>query len=130
MKIVGMNHFNILTKNLKDTRRFYSEVLGLREGYRPNFDSLGAWFYVGDEPILHISEQAEIPPAGVIDHMAFSGLGLRRTLEDLKMRRIKYELFHQVGSNIWQVFFYDPNGAKIEIDFSPGEPAPAGWAVD
>jgi hypothetical protein len=34
---------------------------------------------------------------------------------------------HQVGSNVWQVFFHDPNGAKIELDFAPDEAPPLGF---
>ena len=27
----------------------------------------------------------------------------------------------------WQLFFPDPNGVEVEIDFSPNEPQPADW---
>jgi hypothetical protein len=29
-----------------------------------------------------------------------------------------------VGSRVWQVFFFDPNGARVEIDFAAEETAP------
>jgi hypothetical protein len=28
------------------------------------------------------------------------------------------------GTRIWQIFCHDPCGAKVELDFSPDEPAP------
>jgi hypothetical protein len=38
---------------------------------------------------------------------------------------MEYELRRQVGSGTWQLFLFDPNQAKIEIDFDPAETAPA-----
>ena len=62
---------------------------------------------------------------GVIDHMAFSGKGLGAAVAKLKQKNIKYELRKQVGSGTWQLFFHDPNEAKIELDYDAAEPAPA-----
>ena len=62
---------------------------------------------------------------GVIDHMAFSASGLKATLAALDARRVEYVCRQQKGTGIWQVFVHDPNGAKVELDFPPDEPAPA-----
>ena len=32
-----LDHFNIRTRNLAETVRFYEDVLGLEKGARPNF---------------------------------------------------------------------------------------------
>jgi hypothetical protein len=61
------------------------------------------------------------PPAGVIDHMAFSATGLADTLARLKGEGIAYRLSRQTGTRVWQIFFNDPNGAKVELDFDPQE---------
>jgi hypothetical protein len=58
--------------------------------------------------------------AGVIDHMAFSATDLRSTLAMLDAKGMKYQCRQQIGTRIWQVFLHDPNGAKVELDFSPG----------
>jgi hypothetical protein len=38
---------------------------------------------------------------------------------------ITYNVEHtcrrQTGTGIWQVFLFDPNGARVELDFSPDE---------
>lgn len=119
----GMNHFTILAKDLDETRRFYTDILGFRDGWRPPLEVQGIWFYVGEQPILHVVQRDPLPDrrAGVLDHMAFSATGLSRTVRELNERGIEHETGQQIGSRIWQVFFHDPNGAKIELDFSPEE---------
>ena len=80
----------------------------------------------GRDPILHIV--AGRPKAqlvkGVIDHMAFYGTDLAGTLKKLQARGIAYDLRRLPEYGTWQLFFFDPNGAKVEIDFDKSEAAP------
>ena len=62
---------------------------------------------------------------GVIDHMAFTGFDLAGTVANLKARSIDYELRRLPDYGTWQLFFDDPNGAKVELDFDKDERAPA-----
>jgi len=43
----------------------------------------------------------------------------------LKAKGIAFDLRRLPGYHTWQLFFVDPNGAKVEIDFDPAEAAPA-----
>jgi hypothetical protein len=65
----------------------------------------------------------------VLDHMAFSARNLSGTVETLKREGIEYELRRLPGGGIWQLFFHDPHGAKVEFDFDQGEPAPQGFGA-
>ncbi|HSS71505.1 MAG TPA: VOC family protein [Casimicrobiaceae bacterium] len=123
MAIEGMNHFTILTDDVPGTVRFYHEILGLGAGARPNFEFPGAWLYAGEAPILHVigGRPKSDLKAGVIDHMAFSAKGLASVLATLKSRSIEHICRRQVGSGTWQVFFFDPNGARVELDFPADE---------
>ena len=123
MAVLGMNHFTILTDDVEATTRFYAEFLGLRPGSRPNLAFPGAWLYAGEAPILHIvgGRASSELKAGVIDHMAFSARGLAAVRTTLKARAIEHECRKQKGSGVWQVFFLDPNGAKVELDFAASE---------
>jgi catechol 2,3-dioxygenase-like lactoylglutathione lyase family enzyme len=127
--IHGMNHFTILTQDLDATLAFYETFLDLRAGERPDLGFPGAWMYArhGSEPILHIIAGRPMPedPAGVIDHMAFTATGLKDHLARLDAAKVKYVVRRQRGSDTWQVFFDDPNGAKVELDFDPAEAGPA-----
>lgn len=131
MSVTSMNHFTILTDDLPATLAFYEEHLNLKAGARPPFTFPGAWLYAdggrGKDPILHIvaGKQKKDLVKGVIDHMAFSGKGLADAVGKLTANRIKYELRRLPDYGTWQLFFFDPNGAKIEIDFDPQEIAPA-----
>jgi catechol 2,3-dioxygenase-like lactoylglutathione lyase family enzyme len=131
MSVTAMNHFTILTDDLPATLAFYEEHLNLKPGGRPPFTFPGAWLYAdggrGKDPILHIvagKEKGRLVK-GVIDHMAFSGAGLGAAVAKLKSKGIDYELRRLPAYGTWQLFFHDPNDAKIEIDFDAAEPAPA-----
>lgn len=126
MAIAGMNHFTVLTDDVGATVGFYRDLLGLTEGPRPAFDFPGAWLYAGALAVLHViggRARGELR-AGVIDHMAFSATGLAPTLAALDARGLEYTCRRLVGSGVWQVFFHDPNGAKVELDFAATETGP------
>lgn len=131
MTVTAVNHFTILTDDLPATLAFYEEHLNLKAGARPPFNFPGAWLYAdggkGPDPILHIVAGIgkERLVKGVIDHMAFSGKGLAGAVAKLKSKNVGFELRQLPGYGTWQLFFFDPNGARVEIDFDPGEPAPA-----
>ena len=121
--IHGMNHFTVIAENLEQTLQFYVGVLGLEQGHRPDLGFAGAWLYAGGKPILHVYADRPIPPGvtGVIDHMAFSARGLREVKARFDERGLKYDLRQQTGSGTWQLFSFDPNGAKVELDFEASE---------
>ena len=127
MAATGMNHFNILTDDVDATVDFYRNAVGLEPGPRPDLGFPGAWMYAGGRPILHISggrSKDQLKP-GVIDHMAFSATGLADTLSRLDRLGVHYAHRRQAGAGTWQVFFFDPNGARVELDFDPSEAEPA-----
>jgi catechol 2,3-dioxygenase-like lactoylglutathione lyase family enzyme len=126
MAIVAMNHFTVLTDDLEKSRDFYMNVLGLQEGYRPPLGFPGAWLYCNGQAVLHIVAGRALPEprGGVLDHMAFSAQDLAAVVEKLESRRIEYDLRKQKESGTWQLFCFDPSGARVELDFDPSEAAP------
>ena len=131
MPVTRMDHFNILTDDLPATLAFYEEHLNLKPGARPPFTFPGAWLYAdggkGKDPILHVvaGKPKSQLVKGVIDHMAFHGTGLAESVARLKAKGIAYELRKLPAYGTWQLFFFDPNNAKIEIDFDKSETPPA-----
>ena len=123
MSVEGVDHYTILTDDIAATRRFYCDLLGLSEGWRPHFDFPGAWLYAGGRPIVHVIEGRKIPgrTTGAVDHLAFRNSGdpdefSRRLTHD----GIENEMRTVVGTRIRQVFCRDPNGVKIEFNFPAG----------
>jgi len=124
MKILCPDHFTILTDDLAATEKFYTELLGFEVGDRPNFKFPGIWFYSNDKAILHVVQTNDMPEprAGVLDHMAFRGEDINALLGKLKAADVDYRVKRLPEPfNDWQVFFHDPNGAKVEVDFDGTE---------
>jgi catechol 2,3-dioxygenase-like lactoylglutathione lyase family enzyme len=127
--IHGMNHFTITAENREATLAFYCGLLGLQAGFRPDLGFAGAWLYAagaqatGAGAILHIYWDRPMPAGrtGVIDHMAFTATDLKAVKARFDAAAVKYDLRRQVGSNTWQLFSFDPNGARVELDFDPSE---------
>jgi catechol 2,3-dioxygenase-like lactoylglutathione lyase family enzyme len=122
--IVGMNHFTVIAEDEKKTLDFYVGLLGLTVGHRPDLGFPGAWLYAGGpQAVLHMYFDRPVPPqrAGVIDHMAFTAKDLKTVKARFDQSGVKYDLRQQAGAGTWQLFCFDPNGAKVELDFDSGE---------
>jgi catechol 2,3-dioxygenase-like lactoylglutathione lyase family enzyme len=121
-----MDHFTVVTDRLAETVLFY-ERLGLRAGPRPGFPFPGAWLYAQDRPVLHLVAHDALPPRrrGVIDHIAFAGGEIVALLEMLVREGVAYRLQRLPRPwSTWQVFFDDPNGAEVEVDFDAAQSVP------
>jgi catechol 2,3-dioxygenase-like lactoylglutathione lyase family enzyme len=121
--IEGLNHFTIVAEDRERTLDYYCGLLGLAEGWRPDFPFAGAWLYSGGRPVLHIVWRSPLPAerAGVIDHMAFSARDLKAVKARFDARGLAYDLRRVPGGGVWQLFSHDPNGAKVELDFDASE---------
>jgi len=124
------DHFTILTDRLEETETFYKKTLGLTAGPRPNFTKPGLWLYAGGAPVLHVMGVDNLPnPAkGVLDHMAFRAEGMMTLLKTLRAMDVPYRLLRTPDPWVqWQVFFKDPNGADVEVDYDGTEPLEDGY---
>ncbi len=120
MTILRPDHFTVLTDDLTVTEAFYTNLLDFTVGPRPEFSFPGIWFYSGEKAILHVVQVDEMPNPrnGVLDHMAFRSEDINALLGKLKAADVEYRVKRLPERfNDWQVFFHDPNGAKVEVDF-------------
>ncbi|HEY8578836.1 MAG TPA: VOC family protein [Beijerinckiaceae bacterium] len=129
--VVGMDHFTVLTPDVAVTRAFY-EGIGFVVGPRPpDLPGAGLWLYVGERPILHVVGPVKAPesPRGLLDHMAFRAANLPAFAALLTQKGVPYRLTRLADPfGVWQLFFEDPFGARVEFDFDGEETAPAGWS--
>lgn len=122
--ILRPDHFTIVTDDLLVTEDFYTKLLGFSVGPRPEFKFPGLWLYANDAAILHVMQVDEMPNPrkGVLDHMAFRGEDVNALLRKLKTEGLKYRIVRTPDPwDQWQVFFEDPNGAVVEVDFDGQE---------
>lgn len=126
MSVRGIGHVNLraTAETIERLRRFYVDIVGLREGPRPTFrsGSRGHWLYAGDRDVLHLTiaarDGAGAQPVGVFDHLAFDCEDLAGTRGRLDAAGITYatdvvDELHQV-----QLFLTDPVGIGVELTFT------------
>ena len=117
-----IEHINISAPMslLKTTKAFYYDVFGLVEGYRPNFTRAGFWLYSEGKPLIHLTESNERFPnqtQGYLDHIAFQVTGLDDFLSKLNALSISFETDHLPEIGMTQLFFKDPTGIGVEVNF-------------
>lgn len=127
MKYEGLLHFNIrCTKaDLPKIEKFYSEVMGLKNGYRPDFGNEGLWLYAGDEPILHVGARVDEgflteKHTASFDHMAFRMSGATEFRDHVRKLGVKFEE-QNVPEAGYQIFMKDPVGTVLEFNFPNAE---------
>lgn len=119
MTIESIHHVNIRAPatEIEKLRRFYCDIVGLREGWRPPFRSRGHWLYAGDQPVLHLVEgvvESGAASAGV-DHVAFRCADLTPMIERLRSRGIDFQLSQVPSQEDQQLLFRDPLGIGVEL---------------
>jgi catechol 2,3-dioxygenase-like lactoylglutathione lyase family enzyme len=122
MSVGVLDHFNIRTRKLDDTVRFYEDILGLEKGARPNFAFPGAWMYSEGKAVVHLvdisrTDEAQKPDSGVVHHVAFASRGFADMQQRLESKGFKYESRQVPGGDLWQIFVDDPNGVMIELNY-------------
>lgn len=122
MSIVRIDHYNIQAPKgvINEVVGFYRRVLALTPGLRPNFGVEGAWLYAGDHPLLHltVNESATAPsPNSHLNHIAMRCKGLDAYVTRLKRAAVKFTHVYIEELDITQLFFFDPAGIRIELNF-------------
>lgn len=117
-----LDHFNIRTRNLADTVRFYEDIMGLEKGARPNFAFPGAWMYSEGKAVVHLvdiskTDEKQKPDSGVVHHVAFASSGFDGMRKRLESKGMAYEARQVPGGDLWQIFVNDPNGVMIELNY-------------
>jgi catechol 2,3-dioxygenase-like lactoylglutathione lyase family enzyme len=127
MALEALEHCTIRCADLAATRDFYCEVLGLSEGFRPDFKFAGHWLYLGEVPVIHLvgadgalrENRGAAPGAhtGAFDHVAFRGKDAAATVARLKANGVAFRESQVRDIGLHQVFVRDPNGVMVEMNF-------------
>src|SRR4051812_36418613 len=97
MSVGVLDHFNIRTRKLGETVRFYEEVLDLKKGDRPNFGFPGAWMYSEEKPVVHLvdisqTDEPQKPDSGVVHHVAFASRDFAGMKQRLTTRKLPFDV--------------------------------------
>lgn len=126
MPVRGLGHVNLRAsaETIERLRRFYIDVIGLREGERPVFrsGSSGYWLYAGDVAVMHLLTARNggdsMQPRGVFNHFAFDCDNLEATRARLDAAGVAYETDMVNELHQMQLFLTDPAGIGVELTFS------------
>ena len=140
MPLGKISHYSIRSLDLEAMRKFYTGVMGLTVGPRPQFDFPGLWLYNGshdtyDNAVVHIlgidlNDQqglkdylGERSPdslqggTGSFDHIAFAATDLAGMIVHLKKEAVPFRERTVPDLNLHQVFLDDPSGVVIELNY-------------
>ena len=134
MSLKTFEHVLILADDLKKTKEFYVDLLGLKDGYRPDFPFPGHWLYLneddkaacihlamrkqGDGQDYYIGKKNNVKSgSGAIDHVAFNCEDIESMKEMIDNKSIEYTHRKVPGFPLEQLFVDDPDGVKVELNF-------------
>ena len=149
MDIKRVDHYSIRTLDLEASRRFYTEVIGLKAGPRPPFNFPGYWLYSGEPPadlqnsarnygLVHlmgfnkddpgslneyVGERKAVPDGGTgaLDHVTFAATGRGAMIERCQRNNVKYFERAVPILGLHQMFIKDPDGVTIELNYPASE---------
>jgi catechol 2,3-dioxygenase-like lactoylglutathione lyase family enzyme len=110
----------------------------MTSGPHPDFGFPVHWMYIGGVDVVHIGPNARHAGeaqrkylgrtsqdagagTGAIDHIAFRATGLAAMVRHLREERVEFTQRQANGQALVQLFFHDPNGIKIELNFDAAE---------
>ncbi|MCL1056730.1 hypothetical protein CXF83_04060 [Shewanella sp. Choline-02u-19] len=100
---ITFNHLNLLASAGNEATYLLTDVLGLKNGNRPNFPFKGSWLYQGDQALIHIIE-SDTQQCG-IGHIAFdTDMSLETLTQKLQQNATRYNVRQVPDSNVIQVF--------------------------
>jgi len=126
MQIGKLDHVNLRTTQLETMIDWYSNILGMHSGDRPNFPFPGAWMYAGESAAVHLIGIDGAPGSGSevdlkLEHFAFSATGGAKFEEKLRAIGVQYQRIDLPEINIYQINLWDPDGNHIHVDFPVNE---------
>ena len=138
MPLSHIEHLLVAADDIDATRDWYARVLGMQSGPHPDFGFPVHWMYLGERDVVHIGPSAKNAGdiqkkylgrtsqgagqgTGAIDHLAFRATGLRGMHEHLKKEKVAFSQRRANGQALFQLFFYDPNGIKVELNYDAVE---------
>jgi len=136
MPVTKLDHYLVVSETLELTRDFYTEVLGLEVGSRPDLGFAGYWLYLGGVACLHLADRESyaaykarvgtpVPrqtmDTGSIDHIAFNAADFPGTIERLESHGLEYRSNEIPDIGLTHIFVPAPKAVTFELTFRESE---------
>jgi catechol 2,3-dioxygenase-like lactoylglutathione lyase family enzyme len=137
MPLAFIEHFLIQSADIEVTKDWWVNVLGLRVGPSPDFKFPVYWLYAGDRDVLHLTQGGNnvsdnrmkylgqtsqaTQGSGVVDHIGFRATGLHDMIDHLNKLGVEFKERQVNDQGLYQLFLFDPNGVKVELNFEVAE---------
>ncbi|WAH37114.1 VOC family protein [Alicyclobacillus dauci] len=122
VNVQSFHHVSIVVTDLVRAREFYKTVIGLKEIKRPNLDSDGAWFGIGEQQvhlIVHPTGQT-LRQEHTLDtrdgHLALRVKSYHDTIEHLNSHHVSFKMNPHSKTGWPQIYVCDPDGNIIELN--------------
>jgi catechol 2,3-dioxygenase-like lactoylglutathione lyase family enzyme len=114
--IKRLAHICIHTQNLKETERFYCDVLGLERGFDflKDEDLFGFYIKAGKDSFIEVFK-GNPGAAGNINHLALETDDIDSVIKNLRSNGFKFTDKKLGIDKTWQSWTKDPNGVSIEF---------------
>ena len=108
-----LRHLALKTRDLAATKRFYVEVLGLREAF-PHPGMLFLETAGGSDLLNFVRVRRRVNPgAGGLDHFGFYVWPKRLAVLGRRLKAARVKVVGRRGR--WSVYVKDPNGYTVEL---------------
>jgi len=128
LQITQIDHVSVIITDVERSRRFYRDVLGLKEIAKPkSFDFVALWFDLGNQQ-LHLLRKPQADSR--------SGRHFALRVKDVEAARVFFQGLGIAPEETTRIhccdrfFIYDPDGNRIEIIqwIEPYDPTVSGAA--
>jgi len=143
--ISRLDHVNIVTKNIEETIRFYTEVLGMKNAPLPGGMISAKNAFICDDDgnaVLHIQgvdpehpqptfdsirqrlgnlrgsiKLSDLDGSAAIEHVAFACQDYNAVRDRLNRQGLEMRFNEVPQMSLRQIFVNDPNGITLELNF-------------
>ena len=121
--ITRLHHGAVCVTDIDRSKRFYTEVLGLHEVARPDFDFGGAWYEFPDGSQFHLivhDTPRTLRGTTAVDikdgHLALRVRSYQSTLAHLKQLGVEVVALRENKTPWAQIYVADPDGNIVELN--------------
>ncbi len=119
MRVNGLDHINICTRDLDASAAFYIQLLDLKESpaMRPADQARWLCDHNGNAIIHLLNRDSPNTGTGALHHVALNCTGKETVLARLQNIDAEFSVIDRAETGLCQIFTRDPHGILLELNF-------------